>query len=235
MAKKLEAPPSLHANQGRPDHTAPNWVLQQSAEFAKEYRQMHGKPPIGHTKEYETDEYVYVVKYHHNQKGEVDRTIQRTWKGSYLLLFLRQVYAGIAFLVGGLLSVLTSLGGFLRRGSSSTGSSSLWGNEAYCPNCHSYRRRYNTDKFLKCHRCGWIIGYPIIRWLRYPTWLQYGWQSLKHRDGSTVLSAVLSIPFYPLRKIDPEWWRILPFKRQHTLLLGILLGLGLGYLLATLL
>lgn len=231
LGRKLPNPPPLHEHQDA-NHPAPNWVLEQSKEYVKEYQSVHGKPPIGETKKYTTDEYVYIVEFHHNQKGNVDRTIRRKWRGSVFMVFLKQVYEALRLLYLGVSKVL----GWFWSSSSSGSSrpSSLLGNRADCPNCHRNRRRYDNDRFLKCHRCGWVIGYPVLRWLRYPTWIQHAWWWLKNRDGNRYISAVFDIPFYPLRKIDPGWWRILPFKRQHVLLLGLLIGFGIGYLVAVL-
>jgi hypothetical protein len=46
-------------------------------------------------------------------------------------------------------------------------------NEGTCPNCQSYVRRYSEDRFLTCHRCGWTVGKPVLRWIRYPSWIDY--------------------------------------------------------------
>lgn len=45
--------------------------------------------------------------------------------------------------------------------------------EGTCPNCQAYVKRYDDDQFLTCHRCGWTVGYPVLRWLRYPSWIDY--------------------------------------------------------------
>lgn len=42
-----------------------------------------------------------------------------------------------------------------------------------CKNCQGYIRRRHGDRFLKCHRCGWIVSYPGLRWLTHPTWIKY--------------------------------------------------------------
>ena len=34
-----------------------------------------------------------------------------------------------------------------------------------CPDCGQYIYRKSGDWVLKCHRCGWTAGLPIIRWL----------------------------------------------------------------------
>jgi len=31
----------------------------------------------------------------------------------------------------------------------------------------------DDDLFLTCHRCGWTVGYPVLRWVRYPSWVDY--------------------------------------------------------------
>lgn len=36
-----------------------------------------------------------------------------------------------------------------------------------CGNCGRYVERQDTDRFLQCGRCGWTIGFPILRHLRY--------------------------------------------------------------------
>lgn len=46
-------------------------------------------------------------------------------------------------------------------------------NEGTCPNCQAYVRRLNGDRFLTCRRCGWTVGLPALRWLRYPSWVDY--------------------------------------------------------------
>lgn len=46
-------------------------------------------------------------------------------------------------------------------------------NKGTCPNCQAYVRRLEGDRFLTCHRCGWKVGLPILRWLRYPSWIDY--------------------------------------------------------------
>lgn len=46
-------------------------------------------------------------------------------------------------------------------------------NEGTCPDCQAYVKRQERDRFLKCHRCEWIVGYPLLRWLRYPSWMDY--------------------------------------------------------------
>ncbi|QLG48324.1 hypothetical protein [Natrinema halophilum] len=23
------------------------------------------------------------------------------------------------------------------------------------------------------HRCGWTVGYPLLRWVRFPSWIDY--------------------------------------------------------------
>ena len=46
-------------------------------------------------------------------------------------------------------------------------------NEGTCPNCQAYVRRLNGDRFLTCHRCGWTVGLPALRWLLYPSWVDY--------------------------------------------------------------
>jgi hypothetical protein len=46
-------------------------------------------------------------------------------------------------------------------------------NEGTCPNCQAYVRRQDGDRFLTCHRCGWTVGYPLLRWVRYPSWIDY--------------------------------------------------------------
>jgi hypothetical protein len=45
--------------------------------------------------------------------------------------------------------------------------------EGTCPNCQAYVKRYDDDRFLTCRRCGWVVGYPILRWFRYPSWVDY--------------------------------------------------------------
>ena len=46
-------------------------------------------------------------------------------------------------------------------------------NKGTCPNCQSYVRRFEDDRFLTCHRCGWVVGLPVLRWLRYPSWIDH--------------------------------------------------------------
>ncbi len=46
-------------------------------------------------------------------------------------------------------------------------------NEGTCPNCQAYVKRMDDDLFLTCHRCGWTVGYPVLRWVRYPSWVDY--------------------------------------------------------------
>ncbi|SEK52914.1 hypothetical protein SAMN04488691_101664 [Haloferax larsenii] len=46
-------------------------------------------------------------------------------------------------------------------------------NKGTCPNCQAYVRRLDGDRFLTCHRCGWTVGLPVLRWLRYPSWIDY--------------------------------------------------------------
>lgn len=45
--------------------------------------------------------------------------------------------------------------------------------EGRCPNCQAYVKRYEDDRFLTCHRCGWTVGSPILRWLTHPSWINY--------------------------------------------------------------
>ena len=52
-------------------------------------------------------------------------------------------------------------------------------NEGTCPNCQAYVKRFDGDKFLTCHRCGWTVGLPLLRWLRYPSWIDYYWNKLR--------------------------------------------------------
>ncbi|WP_415380449.1 CAP domain-containing protein [Halosimplex sp. TS25] len=33
-----------------------------------------------------------------------------------------------------------------------------------CPNCDAYRYRQGGDWILRCHRCGWKPGWPVVRW-----------------------------------------------------------------------
>lgn len=46
--------------------------------------------------------------------------------------------------------------------------------------------RLSRDKFLKCHRCGWTVSYPILRWVTHPSWLKYYLQQLRHYPVSTL-------------------------------------------------
>lgn len=46
-------------------------------------------------------------------------------------------------------------------------------NEGTCPNCQSYVRRFEDDRFLTCHRSGWTVGLPVLHWLRYPSWIDH--------------------------------------------------------------
>lgn len=34
-----------------------------------------------------------------------------------------------------------------------------------CPNCNRDRYRKSGDWILRCHRCGWVVGLPALRWL----------------------------------------------------------------------
>lgn len=34
-----------------------------------------------------------------------------------------------------------------------------------CPNCNRDRYRKSGDWILRCHRCGWVVGLPAVRWL----------------------------------------------------------------------
>jgi hypothetical protein len=49
--------------------------------------------------------------------------------------------------------------------------------EGTCPNCQAYVRRLDGDRFLTCHRCGWTVGKPVLRWFRYPSWIDYYFSS----------------------------------------------------------
>lgn len=62
-------------------------------------------------------------------------------------------------------------------------------NWSECADCERRVRRLYGDKFLKCHHCGWTIGYPVIRWLTHPTWLLYCGEHLGHRLPSIGRSA----------------------------------------------
>lgn len=33
-----------------------------------------------------------------------------------------------------------------------------------CPDCNRDRYRMSGDWVLRCHRCGWVSGYPVLRW-----------------------------------------------------------------------
>jgi hypothetical protein len=46
-------------------------------------------------------------------------------------------------------------------------------NVGICPDCQEAVRRDRDDLFLTCHRCGWTVGRPLWRWVRYPSWLSY--------------------------------------------------------------
>lgn len=46
-------------------------------------------------------------------------------------------------------------------------------NEGTCPTCQAYVRRLHGDRFLTCRRCGWTVGRSGLRWLRYPSWVDY--------------------------------------------------------------
>jgi hypothetical protein len=45
--------------------------------------------------------------------------------------------------------------------------------EGTCPNCQAYVERQPADRFLTCRRCGWTVGHVGLRWLRYPSWIEY--------------------------------------------------------------
>lgn len=47
------------------------------------------------------------------------------------------------------------------------------GSEQYCPECGQRIWRLGKDKFLKCHKCGWTKGWPVVRWVSHPTWIDY--------------------------------------------------------------
>lgn len=34
-----------------------------------------------------------------------------------------------------------------------------------CPNCNERRYRVSGDWILKCHACGWTVGWPVVRWI----------------------------------------------------------------------
>lgn len=36
-----------------------------------------------------------------------------------------------------------------------------------CPNCNRDRHRLGGDWMLRCRKCGWAPGYPLVRWLLY--------------------------------------------------------------------
>ena len=52
-------------------------------------------------------------------------------------------------------------------------------NKGTCPNYQSYVRRFEDDRFLTCHRCGWTVGLPVLRWLRYPSWIDHAVDQLR--------------------------------------------------------
>jgi len=39
----------------------------------------------------------------------------------------------------------------------------------HCPECDQYLYAMKGDWFVRCHRCGWIKGKPVVRWVRYST------------------------------------------------------------------
>lgn len=61
----------------------------------------------------------------------------------------------------------------------------MGGRSQNCPECGRRIRRYKYDKFLKCHRCGWVVSYPILRWLVHPSWTK--WLVWKVRNQSPAL------------------------------------------------
>lgn len=58
----------------------------------------------------------------------------------------------------------------------------------FCPGCGGRIWRLPEDKFLKCHRCGWIVSYPILRWLTNPSWVKFYLHQLRSSPISTLWS-----------------------------------------------
>lgn len=55
-----------------------------------------------------------------------------------------------------------------------------------CPKCHQTVWRLSGDKFLKCHRCGWSVSRPVLRWITHPTWVLYYFHQVRHYPVSTL-------------------------------------------------
>lgn len=36
-----------------------------------------------------------------------------------------------------------------------------------CPSCGQYIRRQSGDWILRCKRCGWTVGHPLVRWITH--------------------------------------------------------------------
>lgn len=60
--------------------------------------------------------------------------------------------------------------------------------DQYCPNCGQRIWRLSEDRFLKCHRCGWTVSYPVLRWFTHPTWIRYYAHKIRHYPVSTFWS-----------------------------------------------
>ncbi|WP_435128347.1 CAP domain-containing protein [Halobaculum sp. D14] len=58
----------------------------------------------------------------------------------------------------------------------------------HCPSCGGRVWRLSGDKFLKCHRCGWTVGYPVLRWVLHPTWILYYLHRLRKYPVSSLWS-----------------------------------------------
>lgn len=60
--------------------------------------------------------------------------------------------------------------------------------DRHCSNCGGRVWRLSGDKFLKCHRCGWTVSYPVLRWFIHPTWILYYLERLRKYPVSSLWS-----------------------------------------------
>lgn len=60
----------------------------------------------------------------------------------------------------------------------------------HCPDCGGRVWRLSGDKFLKCHRCGWMVSYPFIRWFSHPTWLLYYFHRFRKYPVTSIWSVM---------------------------------------------